>query len=76
MYTHSSQYTFGDVVFLRVSGEKKPGMVTAVSFRPGGSRTYGVTWSGGTESWHHEIELSSEYVPEWIEDTAKGAAGQ
>jgi hypothetical protein len=54
------------VVFLRLRGERQPGMVTQVAIRPTGV-LYGVTWGNGTESYHYDIELSLEYVPDYAE---------
>jgi len=63
MRFHPTRYTFGDVVYLRVRGEQVRGMVTQITLRSGSSPLYGVTWGSGTESWHYEYELSTEFLP-------------
>lgn len=63
--TVDATYWIGDVVFLRVNEERKPGMVTKVSICGGGGVLYAVTWRGGAETYHYECELSSEYVPDY-----------
>ncbi len=61
-------YWIGDIVYLRVADEKRRGMVTGVMFRQG--ETYAVTWPDGNEKWHAAIELTSEYIPEWSDETS------
>jgi hypothetical protein len=61
-----AKHWIGDVVFLRLRGERQPGMVTQVAIRLTGV-LYGVTWGNGTESYHYDIELSLEYVPDYAE---------
>lgn len=43
------------------------GIVTGVSFRDTGV-IYCVGWGTGTESWHYEMELTAEYVPDFGQD--------
>ena len=56
-------FWLGDIVYLKVRAERKPGFVTCVSVHPTGTR-YWVTFEDG-ESDHYEFELSSEYVPDY-----------
>jgi hypothetical protein len=62
--TIETKYWLGDVVYLRVNDECKPGMVTGVNIRPSGT-LYAVTWRGGSENLHFELELTGEYVPDF-----------
>ena len=39
--------------------------LTTVNFMASGAFTYGITWRGGSETWHYECELSSEFVPDY-----------
>lgn len=57
-------YWFFDIVYLRVRSEKLTGMITGIALKPTGL-TYAVTWGTGTETWHYEMELTSEYVPDF-----------
>lgn len=63
--TIQTRYWLGDVVYLRVNGEQIPGMVTRLTMTVSGSVTYGVTWRGGSETWHFDAELTTEYVPDF-----------
>jgi hypothetical protein len=67
-HTFHAPYTYGDVVYLRCREDAVRGMITRVSFYPGGSY-FEVTWGNGTCTWHYPMELSTEYVP-----TFKGGA--
>lgn len=58
-------YWLTDIVYLRVNDEHRPGMITGIQVRANDSLLYGVTWRGGSESWHFECELSSEFVPDF-----------
>lgn len=63
--TVDSKYWFGDIVYLRVNDDCKPGMITRVTLNAAGSLLYLITWRGGTETGHFECELSGEYVPDY-----------
>lgn len=76
MATHQTKYTIGDVVYLRVNDERKPGMITIISIRPHGYVLYCVVWRGGSETWHSDFELSTEYVPDWCQDSAAVEGGK
>lgn len=63
-------FTFGDIVFMRMKSERVAGMVTRFSVTKRGI-TYGVTWSDNrAESWHFDYELTTEYVPDYTEGQA------
>jgi hypothetical protein len=62
----SPLYWFGDIVYLKTRGEKLQGMVTGLQIRPDSRYIYQVTWGHGTESAHYEIELTHEFVPEYV----------
>jgi hypothetical protein len=71
-----TKYGHSDIVYLRVNDEKKRGMVGAINIRPNGTVMYEVGWSGGTSSWHYEIELSDTYVPEWADADSQSGSKQ
>lgn len=55
-------YWIGDIVYLRVRGERVRGMVTTVNVYSNG-HSYGVTWgSDAQEVSHQEMELTNEFV--------------
>lgn len=64
-HTIETAYWHGDIVYLRVSKERKAGMVTRLSMTANGSVTYGVTWDGGADAWHFACELTGEYIPDF-----------
>ena len=54
----------GDIVFLRPSRERRPGIVTGVQLMASGDppgTIYRVTWDGGTEGWHYGCELTDKF---------------
>lgn len=55
-------YWIEDIVFLRVSAERKQGMVIGIMIRPGDTYVYEVQWDGGFENVHYEIELTKEFI--------------
>lgn len=63
--TINSNYWLGDVVFLRVNEDRKPGMVTRLTICANGAISYAVTWRGGNETFHYDCELTSEYLPDY-----------
>ena len=65
--TIETLYWHGDIVYLRVDDCCRRGMVTRVTFSPGATPLYLVTWPGGGETSHYEVELSSEYVPDYVQ---------
>ena len=64
--TATVDYELGDIVYLRVCGEKSPGMITAMVLSMGGGIIYQVTWDCGCTN-HYGPELSNVYTPEWEE---------
>lgn len=69
-----SLYWIGDIVFLRVNDERKRGMVTRVNIVAHDAVSYGVTWCGGSETWHYECELTAEYLPDFSTIESSGEA--
>ncbi len=63
--TINAKYWLGDIVFLRVNEDQKPGMITRVNLTAAGSISFCVGWRGGNETWHFECELTSEFVPDY-----------
>lgn len=72
MATFTAPYGLGDVVYLRLRDEPQRGMVTRVEFRGSGA-FFEVSWGSAISSWHYAIELSSEFVPDFVKDTEKKA---
>ena len=62
------KFRIGDVVYLKIRREKHMGMVTGISVRPNGCN-FAITWEGGDESQHYDIELTSEFIPNFDSDT-------
>lgn len=55
-------YDLGAIVYLRIKDERQPGMVTGFTVRQN-AVIYLVSWPDGNERGHYEMELSSEFVP-------------
>lgn len=64
-----TDYWIEDIVYLKVNPERMPGMITGISIKPGGSVIYGVSWGDGSEDFHYACEMSSEFVPDWEQET-------
>lgn len=60
-----ARYALGDIVYLKVRSDKIRGMVTGIKFYPGGC-FYSITWGNGNDSAHYGLELSTEYVAEYV----------
>ncbi len=61
-----AKYWLGDVVYQRVAAERLPGMVIRVTVTPAGV-AYAVSFEGGFENTYYEMELTTEYIPEYVE---------
>jgi hypothetical protein len=59
-FTHS----IGDIVYHRLAAEREPGLVTGLFVRPG-CCGYNVTWPDCVERTHYEMELTTEYLPDY-----------
>ena len=57
-------YWIGATVYHRLVDEKRAGLITGVTFTPEG-HYYWVTWPDLSEAKHYEMELTSEYVPDY-----------
>jgi hypothetical protein len=62
-------FWFGDTVYLKVRSERLKGMITGILVRPG-YLSYAVTWATGAENYHLEMELTSEFEPDFSEGQA------
>ena len=62
------KFRIGDVVYLKTASEKCKGMVTGLVTSPLGT-AYDVTWEGGYDSRHFDIELTTEFIPDFDSDT-------
>lgn len=62
--TIRTKFWFEDIVYLKVRNDKDRGLITGVTISPCGGIMYEVQWP---ETWntHHEIELSSEFEPDY-----------
>jgi hypothetical protein len=58
------RHDMGDIVYHRLATERRKGMITGFTVAPDGA-IYFVTWSDRGETKHFEIELTSEYVPDY-----------
>ncbi len=58
------KYWIGDIVYHVLSTEIRRGIVTGIKIDPGGIMYY-VTWPDHIEHLHFDIEISSEYVPDY-----------
>jgi hypothetical protein len=57
-------YSIGDIVYHRLATEKQRGMVTGLQVRPS-ALLYDVVWPNRTETQHYEMELTTEFVPDY-----------
>ncbi len=56
-------FGMGEIVFLRCTTERKPGVVTGIKLRPLGGVSYGVSWGDNRqETVHFACELTTEFV--------------
>lgn len=57
-----TEYSIGDVVYLKIRTEEYPGMVTGIQIRHVGENGLGVcyiiTWEDGCDGFHYGIELT------------------
>jgi hypothetical protein len=58
-------YWFGDVVFLKVESDRKPGIVTGVWFHESGRSGCAVTWSDCMSD-HFDYELTDTFIPDYV----------
>jgi len=65
MHNHSSQYGFGNTVYLKTEKDKMKGTVTSIQFFPGGSMQYLVNWKYNEACWHFGVELTLDYLPDY-----------
>jgi hypothetical protein len=56
-------FRWGQVVYLRQSEEKDPGMVVSYTIAPNACLQVGVRWSNATLNWVYPFELTTEYQP-------------
>lgn len=54
-----TDYDLGEVVYLKLADEPKPGMICRISILPGGE-AYHVTWGDYAETTHYAMELTRE----------------
>jgi hypothetical protein len=58
------KFDLGDIVYLKINPEPYKGMVTGINVSPGGNY-YSVTWEDGHESNHYDMELTTEFIPDY-----------
>ena len=59
----SVKFSLETFVYMKVKPDT-PGMITGVLFRPCGVLYY-VTWGNAEETYHHEIELTTDKTFDW-----------
>lgn len=64
--TIESAFEIGDVVFLRMRQDHVGGIITRLMVFGAGEVSYSVSWGNGQDSWHYAMELSTEYVPNFV----------
>jgi ribosomal protein L21E len=64
------KFDLGDIVYLKITPEQYKGMVTGISVRPTGN-CYSVTWEDGHESTHYDLELTTEFIPDYSRKNAE-----
>jgi hypothetical protein len=57
-------YQIGDVIYLRVRDDALRGMITSITLTPG-CPIYFIKWGDGSSSTHYEIEITTEYIPDF-----------
>lgn len=72
-HVFTSKYGLGDTVYLRVATEPMRGMVTAIQFVVSDAPRLCVSWGNRSETWHFPVELSTEFVPDFVRDAESKA---
>jgi hypothetical protein len=76
MNAENFDFKLGDIVYHRMNDDKNKGMITAINFRMTGV-LYEVTWGSNNSSWHYQMELTDEYLPDYCNiETAKEKEGE
>lgn len=65
--TFAAPWRFGTIVYHRCAAEKRKGMITGYSFDPRGISVR-VSWGDCSETWHHVLELTTEFLPDYESD--------
>lgn len=61
-----TKYSLGDIVYHRLREDKEKGMIVGITFALDGGFYYEVVWGGcGYPMDHFEMELTSEYLPQF-----------
>jgi hypothetical protein len=60
-----SDFTFGQLVYLRCRADRVAGMVTGIHVRPVDCMSYAVTWGDGAETTHYAFELATDFQPDY-----------
>jgi hypothetical protein len=63
-------FPIGSFVFLKVAEERRRGLVVGYQICPD-DILYIVGWSGGSDSRHYPIELTSKFQPDYVNDAAE-----
>lgn len=56
------KFDIGDIVYLKLREDKYKGILGGFDVRPTGN-TYFVAWEDGSNSYHYDMELTSEFIP-------------
>ena len=62
-----TEYSIGDLVYLKLREDKEKAYITGISVRPAGVAYY-LSWGDATESFHYDFEITKEYVPNYAGD--------
>jgi hypothetical protein len=57
-----SEFALGDVLYLKMGDERRPGIVTGYFIYDGGYMLQ-LSWGNSTDSRHYPIEVTREYEP-------------
>ena len=60
-------FAIGQTVYLLMAKENRPGMVTSYMVTPK-EVLYNVSWGNATDTRHYDIELTTEYTPDYSAD--------
>lgn len=61
-------FWIGDVVYLRSRDDAMRGIVCGLQAFGSASVpciSYQLCWGNGTNTWHYDLELSTQYIPDW-----------
>jgi hypothetical protein len=60
-------YRWGQVVYLKATQDKDPGLVVTFNISPGGIVQVGVRWGNANLNYVYPFELTTEYLPDFAQ---------